>query len=402
MSDEFDPMAGRYTGTAGGLFGLVMHTSLLTLLTFGLYRFWAKTRVRRYIWSATAPGGDPFEYTGTGLEKFFGFLFAIVILAVVLGLFQLGLFYAGLSFLNLGPDSSAWEVNLATFMAQLSVIVILPLIYIAQYRARRYKMSRTRWRGLRFGMEDGAFGYMVRAIGHSFLTGLTFGLLLPRQTYYLAKYQTDRTWYGNSKFSIDCGWGVIYPAMKHSLIGVAIILLSAGVSLITPAAGVGVIVGYFWLMFGIVHYRVASYITLTENTVLGDNIRFGAVPSSFEVVGRIILGSMVVGTLATIVGGALIAASFFSLGISFDAIESGAVPEISPMGAVVAALSVLFTIIFYQALNMVFIVQPITRIIIENTAVLNPDGLRKIRQREGQDQVDADGFADALDVGGAF
>ena len=29
------------------------------------------------------PGGDAFEYTGTGLEKFLGFLIALVILASI-------------------------------------------------------------------------------------------------------------------------------------------------------------------------------------------------------------------------------------------------------------------------------------------------------------------------------
>ena len=67
-----DTLNGRYTGAIGAFFWLNFRLGLLTLITLGLYRFWARTRVRRYMWSATSPGGDPFEYTGTGLEKLLG------------------------------------------------------------------------------------------------------------------------------------------------------------------------------------------------------------------------------------------------------------------------------------------------------------------------------------------
>ncbi len=93
-----DTLNGRYTDATGAFFWLNFRIGLLTLITLGLYRFWARTRVWRYMWSATSPGGDPFEYTGTGLEKLLGFLVAMVILAVVLGIMQLLLFYAGMSF----------------------------------------------------------------------------------------------------------------------------------------------------------------------------------------------------------------------------------------------------------------------------------------------------------------
>ncbi|MEM8592624.1 MAG: DUF898 family protein, partial [Pseudomonadota bacterium] len=41
------------------LFGLALWTGFLTVLTLGLYRFWARTRLRRWYWSAIRPGGFP-------------------------------------------------------------------------------------------------------------------------------------------------------------------------------------------------------------------------------------------------------------------------------------------------------------------------------------------------------
>ena len=88
---------GDYTGDGKALFFLALRTGLLTFFTLGIYRFWAKTRIRRFIWSSTRLDGSRFEYTGTGLEKFLGFLMAVVILAVYLGLIQILLFWFGMT-----------------------------------------------------------------------------------------------------------------------------------------------------------------------------------------------------------------------------------------------------------------------------------------------------------------
>ena len=78
MSSSND-IHGQYRGTRGELFPLAVTVALLTLVTLGIYRFWGKTRIRKYIWSSTVGDGDAFEYTGTGLEKFLGFLVAVTV-----------------------------------------------------------------------------------------------------------------------------------------------------------------------------------------------------------------------------------------------------------------------------------------------------------------------------------
>ena len=53
-----------FAGRRAGLFWLALKASLITVLTLGLYRFWMKTRLRRYYWSSIRPGGLPLEYAG--------------------------------------------------------------------------------------------------------------------------------------------------------------------------------------------------------------------------------------------------------------------------------------------------------------------------------------------------
>jgi uncharacterized membrane protein YjgN (DUF898 family) len=68
-----------YDGKLGELYGIFLSNLLWTLLTLTVFRFWAKTRMRRYLWSRTSLNGDRFEYTGTGGELFVGFMIVMPI-----------------------------------------------------------------------------------------------------------------------------------------------------------------------------------------------------------------------------------------------------------------------------------------------------------------------------------
>ncbi|MFV2003147.1 MAG: DUF898 family protein, partial [Paracoccaceae bacterium] len=131
----------EYVGTRARLFRLALWTSVLTVLTLGIYRFWMKTRLRRYYWSAIRPGGHPLEYVGLPMEKLLGFLIAVVFLAFYLGIVNLVLIFVSFSLLN----TSFWAYG-------VSFVGVIPILFYARFRARRYILARTRWRGVRFGM----------------------------------------------------------------------------------------------------------------------------------------------------------------------------------------------------------------------------------------------------------
>ncbi|MEM7521916.1 MAG: DUF898 family protein [Pseudomonadota bacterium] len=177
-----------FAGTRGALFWLALKTGVLTILTLGLYRFWMKTRLRRFYWSAIRPGGHPMEYVGTPLEKLLGFFIAVVILTFYIGIVNLILM-----FVSFAVFSSASLGYLASFAG------VIPIWFYARYRARRYTLARTRWRGVRFGLEPGAWGYALRALWYWALTIVTCGILWPRMTFLLEKYRTDRTFFGSAR-----------------------------------------------------------------------------------------------------------------------------------------------------------------------------------------------------------
>ncbi|MGB7261374.1 MAG: DUF898 family protein [Albidovulum sp.] len=393
-----DQLTASYSGTKGPLFGLAFKTSLLTMLTLGIYRFWAKTRIRKYIWSSINIGGDRLEYTGTGLEKFLGFLVAVVVLAVYLGLVQLAFFYFGLHFV-FEPTTEA-EILAQLAIIYGSFIAILPLILFASYRARRYILARTRFRGIRFGMDSAAWGYVWRAIGHGILTALTLGILLPRQTYWLEKYKTDRSHFGDQRFEQGGKWTALYPAMTHVFIGLGI-LVAGAVSLAmldTPGLGIALgVIGYIWLFTGYIHYGVQSFAYLMDTKKLGDDVGFVAKPRTGKVIGIYLLGGLIVGAIAALIFGAaggITAMMVMSLDGSGSAPSAGM--ALVPLLLYVVALVVIGT------LGLVFISQPIIAHFVETLSVFNPAALDAIGQRAYDKGADAEGFADALDVGAAI
>ena len=62
-----------FHGTGGTLFGIHVVNVLFTVLTLGVYYFWGKTRIRRYLFGQSAFEGDRFAYHGTAQELLLGF-----------------------------------------------------------------------------------------------------------------------------------------------------------------------------------------------------------------------------------------------------------------------------------------------------------------------------------------
>ena len=390
----------RFVGETGPLFWLALKTSLLTLVTLGIYRFWAKTRVRKYFWSSVVGEGDGFEYTGTGIEKLLGFLVAVVVLAIYLGIFQAILYYAGL---GLVPE--------AAFSG--GFLVTLPLIFFAQYRARRYRLARTRWRGLRFGVEPADWGYMFRACWHLFLVVITLGVLLPRQTFFLEKFLTERTWYGNAKFEQTGKWTALFPAAIHVYIGGVIIfwgLVLLMVVAVTDESGpedfppmaivamLIMIVGYVWLMIGTVSYRIRSFSYLASNKVLDGRIRFTAQPGAGTVIKRAIFGYLKLGFVIGIL--ALLSIVLFSLVLQEIDAETG--EGVLVLAGLLVLMMILGIFALSGALRLIWVAHPIVAHLVQSVTIRNAEALDAIRQRAADAGVDAEGFADALDVGGGF
>lgn len=190
--DGPDPHPLVYDGRSGRLFGLGVRVALLTLVTLGVYTFWGRTRIRQYLWNRLTLLGDRIRYTGTGKELFLGFLIVIAVLG------PLGIAFGVFDFVLRGYGVFAH----AAYMA-VQYILYLFLIGLAIFLARRYRLSRTVWRGIRFGQTGSTPRYALKFLGWSLLVFLTLGLLVPLMTVSLTRYEIDNTWFGNRHFRFD-------------------------------------------------------------------------------------------------------------------------------------------------------------------------------------------------------
>jgi uncharacterized membrane protein YjgN (DUF898 family) len=167
---------------------LVVRGAFLELITVGFYRFWLATDIRRQLWSHTSIDGDAPEYTGTAKELFIGFLFAMAILVPI---------YVAYTLLGLEAE------RLQAFASVPLILFFFFFTEFAVYRARRYRLTRTVWRGVRFGMGGSGWNYAARSGGWMLLTILTLGLALPWRQAALERFKMRHTAYGDLKGSFD-------------------------------------------------------------------------------------------------------------------------------------------------------------------------------------------------------
>src|SRR5581483_4958382 len=231
------PFPVAFSGDRGEFRRLVTRGAGLELITFGFYRFWLATDIRRHLWSYTSVGGDAPEYTGRGRELLVGFLFALAILAPIYIVYFL-----------IGIEAERYKA-----FASIPLFLFFYLFgQFAIYRARRYRLTRTVWRGVRFWMDGSGWAYAIQAFGWALLMLPTLGLILPWREAALERYKMRHCHYGNLQGSFEgSGWELFKRGWKWWLAALLPLLLMipaiAAKSFLPP--GGGRIVGLFFLIW---------------------------------------------------------------------------------------------------------------------------------------------------------
>ena len=205
-----------FLGTRWRLFFILLSGYLLMLLTFGVYRFWLVTDKRRFYWAHTQIHGEGLEYTGKAMQLLVGFLLALAIFLPLYGFF----FYL-----------STQSPEAATLGYLGAGVFMFFLTGYASYRGRRFLLSRTLWRSIRFSQGGSAWAYAIRRFLWICLTILTLGLAYPFMVASLWKYRYNHTWFGDRKCEFNGSWRSIagpYYVLYFMFVG----LLVAGLYLI--------------------------------------------------------------------------------------------------------------------------------------------------------------------------
>lgn len=358
-----------YDGTFGPVAKIALVNAVLGLLTLGIYRFWGKTRMRQYLWSRITILGDRLEYTGTPKELLLGFLVAAGIMVL------LSLAFFGLTILT-GASSMAEPVQTVYFIA------IYFLVFFAIYRARRYRLNRTQWRGIRFGQTGSARGYALRAMALLLLTGLSLGLCYPYMQTRLQEYQINNTWFGNRNLAFD---GKAYDLFWKWVLALVLAIPTLYISVI-------------W-------YKVVEFRYFVSRT------RFGSLKFSSQLpTGKTIFISVIYGGCAVVLYSLLI--GLVSAGaLGGTVLETGELGNLDDgrvgvdfmsLPPLTMALVVMIGFIFMSLINSIFFMlflHPMAKVVSKTLLAEGTIDLDAIKQSDQSRGDRGEGFADVLDVG---
>jgi uncharacterized membrane protein YjgN (DUF898 family) len=190
----------RFKGSGAALFGIHVVNVLLTLLTLGVYFFWAKVKVRAYLLSETEFEADRFAYHGTGREMLVGFLKALV------------LFIVPITLLNLLPDLLSAPLPVRAGSVLLGYLLASFFVPMAMIGARRYRLSRTSWRGIRFSLRAKTWDFVRLWSWSTFLVAMTIGLYYPVYITRRQDFMVRHMWFGSQRFGFDGrGGALVWP-----------------------------------------------------------------------------------------------------------------------------------------------------------------------------------------------
>jgi len=180
-----------FHGSGGTLFGIHTVNVLLTIVTLGIYSFWARVRMRGYLLSQTEFEGDRFAYHGTGRELFNGSLKAGLIFGLPVVL------------LNVAPELLGAGDAVKTAAALLIYCLFMVFLPFAMVGSRRYRLSRTSWRSIRFSFRGRVLDFVKLFIGGSLLSLVTLGAYYPIFDVRRYAFMISHSYFGNQKFEFD-------------------------------------------------------------------------------------------------------------------------------------------------------------------------------------------------------
>lgn len=388
-----------FSGNRREFLSLIVKGAALGLVTFGFYRFWLSTYVRRHLWSGTSVDGDAPEYTGTPIELLLGFLFAIAILVPVY-----------IAYFLVGVLAETYY----TFASFPLAVFLFVFAQFAIYRARRYRLTRTVWRGVRFWMRGSGWNYALRSVLWLLFALVTFGAALAWRVAALERFKMRHSFYGNLQGRFDgTGLELFKRVWIFWLIVLGVIsaitvlmykLLPAFVVFGGPeAAGVVVLVAFFVML--LVWLAIYPFYKAIEWHWWVSGLRFGDVSFQsslsksgllglyWKVVGWSVLFFvlMVAGMVGvTALGGGVTTVGNARIGSTF----AGFWP--------VAVIIVLYivTLLAIGVVMQLYLTRDLWQRVAETTVVHNLAAAAEVIAQGDAANALGEGFADGLDVGG--
>jgi uncharacterized membrane protein YjgN (DUF898 family) len=389
-ASQSSPMS--FSGQGREFLRLLITGSLFQIPTFGFYRFWLITKLRRHLWANTQIEGEAFEYTGTAKELLIGFLAALAVLVPL---------YLAYAILGVVLEEQY------AFASVPLVVIMYVLAHFGSYRARKYRASRTVFRGIRFWMKGSGWPYAFMAVLWDLATVLTLGLALPWAMASLEGYRMRNTYFGSIQGDFaGTGWSLFkrgWWVWALGLIGlVGFALLAIVLNTLPGGSGETAlqVIPFLLILIGLALLPLAMAIVTRWHI---DGLRFGDVTVAsnfragtyfglffkliFSSLGFLLAFGLVTGLLgflfATVFKGVMTAAEGFSW--------------ISVSAGLLVAIGYLIALLGLGVLQRYFLGRGLWAAIVTSTAITNLQSIDAAVAAGEPASVLGEGLADALD-----
>jgi uncharacterized membrane protein YjgN (DUF898 family) len=188
-----------FNGKAVDYLLLILKTTLLTIVTLGLYYPWARAERLRYLMNHTKLGPQAFSFNGNGKEIAIGYIKGLLVYGVI----YVGLIYSG----RLAGESPV----LGAVLSLVFMTLFYGLLPLAVWGGKAYRLSRTRYRSIYFSIDrQQRNAFLKRYALDLLLVPLTLGLYLPVLLYNLKKNLINATRWGNVPFTFTASLRASY------------------------------------------------------------------------------------------------------------------------------------------------------------------------------------------------
>ncbi len=353
---------------------LAIRGGLLELVTVGFYRFWLATDIRRHLWSNTVVGDDVPEYTGTAKELLIGFLFALAILTPI----YLVYFLVGLEAERLMAYASIPLGLFFYFFTQFAI-----------YRARRYRLTRTVWRGVRFWMTGSGWDYSWRAGLWSLFVMLTLGLALPWRQAALERFKMRHTSYGDLPGRFDGkGWEFFKRGWWLWLLALLVVVSQVLIVIVLP---------FIYAAFKAVEWRWwVSGIRFGDMRFESDMTRSALIGLYWKVIGWGVL--LCVGLLMWV--GSVLGIAYWFGNVAGTAQQKILIIMQQPLVLIAMALGYVVVVLAAWVMLRIYLMRDVWARVAMTTTVHNLAAAENVVARGHLVSALGEGFADSLDVVG--
>jgi len=327
-----------------------------------------------------------------------GFLFAMAILAPI----YLAYFFVGL------------EVeNFKTFASTPLFLFFYLFGQFAIYRARRYRLTRTVWRGVRFWMSGSGWLYAMKSALWGLLVIFTLGLALPWREAALERYKMGHSYYGDLQGSFEGrGWDFFKRAWGiwlFAAIALSILSFTLPLSRFFPALVPLVkIIPFASLLFFLSMPFLYGLFKAMEWRWWLSGIRFGEARFKSD-----LLTGALVGLYWKVIGWFLLISVIFVVYLLLCAASVAGINQ-APMDKMFTPANLqgsipmlAFAVIGYLALVLmlnvvlrVYLLRDVWVRVISSTSIYHIEALSAVAAEGEMANALGEGFADGLDVAG--